>query len=178
MPFSRTFALPFMFAISAPTSHPLRSSLILQFPSLDSKAVLAMAVDTGCPVVYPLYTLTPVGTAAQCIEGGLKLLVKIHQNPTYRDHQIIVTGASAGAWIALRLTLALGEIILGKATVRSADSRDIVERGMDASLIPHADGAAALDIARRICEVVLQSPWVDTDLSHPLNRCHESKVSA
>jgi hypothetical protein len=45
-------------------------------------------------------------------------------------------------------------------------------------LIPHADGAAALDIARRICEVVLQSPWVDTDLSHPLNRCHESKVSA
>jgi len=137
-----------------------------------------MALDTGCPVVYPLYSLAPVGTAAQCIRGGLLLLLEIHQNPKYRDHQVLVTGASAGAWIALRLTLALAEIILGKATFRSAVSRDVIERDMDISLSSRVDRATALDIAHRISEVILQSPWLDTELSHPSDRYHESPVSA
>jgi len=137
-----------------------------------------MALHTGCPVVYPLYTPAPVGTAAQCIRGGLLLLLEIHQDPKYRDHQILVTGASAGAWIALRLTLALAEIILGKATLRSAVSRDVIERDMDISLSPRVDTVTALHIAHRISEVVLQSPWLDTELRHPSDRYHESPVGA
>jgi hypothetical protein len=137
-----------------------------------------MALNLGCPVVYPLYTLAPVGTAAQCIRGALLLLLEIHQNPKYRDHQIIVTGSSAGACIALRLTLALAEIILGKATFRSAVSRDVIERDMDISLSPRVDTPTARDIAHRISEVVLQSPWLDTELNHPSDRYHESPVGA
>jgi len=78
-----------------------------------------MALSTGCPVIYPLYTLAPAGTAAQCIQGGRELLVKIHRDDRYRDHRIVVTGASAGAWIALRLVLALSENALGQTASSS-----------------------------------------------------------
>jgi acetyl esterase/lipase len=137
-----------------------------------------MAIDTGCPIVYPLYTLAPLGTAAQCIEGGLRLLLKIHQDPRYQDHQILMTGASAGAWIALRLVLALSEVILGKTTVQTIDSHDIIERSTDQCPSRDMDNTIGLDIARRISEVVLQSPWVDTDLRHPTDRQDESKAGA
>jgi len=149
----------------------------LQVPSLDSRAILSMALETGCPIIYPLYTLAPSGTAAQCIAGGLKLLLRIHRDERYRDHQIIITGASAGAWIALRLVLALSEIVLGKTTIRSNDSQDITERRVDNFLGLDVDKAVGLDIAQRISEVVLQSPWIDVDLRYPSDRCDESKVS-
>lgn len=135
-----------------------------------------MALDTGCPVVFPLYKLAPVGSAHQCVQGGLKLLLNIGQDSRFQDHRIIVTGASAGAWIALRIVLALAETVLGKSTARSVDSRGVVERMMDMSLTEHMDEVTGLKIARRISEVVLQSPWVDTDLSHPGDRYKDSKV--
>lgn len=136
-----------------------------------------MALDTGCPIVYPLYTLAPVGTAAQCVQGGLKLLLSVYRDDRYRDHEIIITGASAGAWIALRLVLALGEIVLDKSTVRLANSQEIIERTVDSSLTSCVEKSVGLDIARRVSEIVLQSPWVDTDLKDPSDRYHESKAS-
>lgn len=135
-----------------------------------------MALDTGCPIVYPLYTLAPLGMAAECIQGGLQLLLCIYNDPRYRDHQIIVTGASAGGWIALRLVLALGEIVLGKATVRSHQSAIASEPAIDPSLTEHLDSTVGLGIARRISEIVLQSPWLDTDLDHPGDRDNAGKV--
>lgn len=149
----------------------------LQTPSLDSRAVLTMALDTGCPVIYPLYTLAPVGTAAECITGGLRLLLEISQDDRYRDHKIIVTGASAGAWIALRLVLALAEGAMGKSTVRSPPSSRVDGTAADQSITTLMESSAAMNIARRIREVVLQSPWVDTDLKHPEDRDIHSKAS-
>ncbi|KAJ9093700.1 hypothetical protein QFC21_006296 [Naganishia friedmannii] len=86
--------------------------------------VQKLADELKCDVIVPIYTLAPLATGTSCIQTCIELLAHLERDDIrYRNKQFVLTGDSAGGWIALRTLLALVERQTGKVTFRDRQDK-------------------------------------------------------
>ncbi|KAJ9124601.1 hypothetical protein QFC24_003394 [Naganishia onofrii] len=133
-----------------------------------------LADELKCDVIVPIYTLAPLATGTSCIQTCIELLAHLERDDVrYRNKHFVLTGDSAGGWIALRILLALVERHTGKVTSR--DRQDKVH--VSASKLEQAGEVDYKAILDSISDVLMISPVVDSTVDRPEDLEAEQRVS-
>lgn len=124
--------------------------------------VQKLADDLKCDVIVPIYTLAPLATGTACIQTCIELLAHLRDDVRYAGKQVVLSGDSAGGWIALRVLLALMERHAGKTTFRDRQDQLTVE-----DIKVKDEGINYTAILDSVSDVLMISPVVDTSVDRP-----------
>ncbi|KAJ9123037.1 hypothetical protein QFC22_001226 [Naganishia vaughanmartiniae] len=123
-----------------------------------------LADELKCDVIVPIYTLAPLATGTSCIQTCIELLAHLERDDVrYRNKHFVLTGDSAGGWIALRVLLALVERHTGKVVYQDRKDKVHVSE-MKLKQPEDVDYKAVLD---SISDVLMISPVVDAIVDRP-----------